>query len=368
MRLAAGNPGAEHLIRARLPAAHHRAAGDECRAAIDDVEDVRTPGISKRHAIFTWTAQTTDRRRASSFGGPSDVLTRLLAVLLVIPSGLDLYLPVPADNPITREKVALGRQLFFDRRLSRDGSTACATCHEPTRAFSAPLALSIGVGGRRGRRNAPALINRGYGRSFFWDGRMRSLEDQVLQPIQDPNEMDLALDEVPARVRLDVPTVSRGLASYVRTILSGDSPYDRFISGDRAALSDEQQRGLQVFRGKGNCIACHVGPNFSDEQFHNTGVAWREGRLLDGGNLNGSFKTPTLREVARTGPYMHDGSIAVLEDVIDFYSEGGRPNPYLDSEIRRRSFTLDEKRELVSFLRSLTGVVREGLRQGSSRR
>lgn len=292
-----------------------------------------------------------------------------LAILLVsIPLGLDLYLPVPGDNPVTPDKIALGRRLFFDRRLSRDGSIACATCHNPNRAFSTPLAVSTGVDGRQGRRNAPALINRAYGRTFFWDGRMPSLEDQVLKPIQDPNEMDLTLDELSARLKLDSKTISRALATYVRTILSGDSPYDRFVNGDRGALSPEQQSGLAVFRGKGNCTACHTGPNFTDEQFHNTGVAWRDGQLNDEGRSaisndnrdQGAFKTPTLREIARTAPYMHDGSMSTLEDVVEFYSEGGRANPFLDPEIRPRRFTDEEKRALVSFLKSLTGRVTDG--------
>ena len=139
----------------------------------------------------------------------------VLLAALTIPLGLDLYMPVPEDNPITQEKIALGRQLFFDRRLSRDGSIACATCHNPNRAFSTPLSVSRGVGGRRGRRNAPALVNRGYGRTFFWDGRTPSLEDQVLKPIQDANEMDMTPEEASARVKLDVPAISRALASHV---------------------------------------------------------------------------------------------------------------------------------------------------------
>src|SRR5262245_60425076 len=292
------------------------------------------------------------------------------ALLLAIPLGLDRYLPVPESNPLTREKIELGRRLFNDRRLSRDQSVACASCHNPSRAFSTPLPTAIGAGGRRTRRNAPALINRAYGRTFFWDGRMSSLEEQVLRPIQDPNEMDLTLEEASARTKLDVPTMSRALASYVRSILSGDSPYDRYVNGDRSALSSQQQLGLAVFRGKGNCAACHVGPSLSDEQFHNTGVAWREGRFADEGRFaisavprdRGAFKTPTLREVARTAPYMHDGSFTGLEDVVEFYSEGGRPNANVDAEIRPRHFTAEEKRALVAFLRSLSGRVTEGSR------
>jgi cytochrome c peroxidase len=149
----------------------------------------------------------------------------------------------------------------------------------------------------------------------------------------------------------------------VRSILSGDSSYDRFANGDRTALTSEQQLGLQIFRGRGNCTACHIGPNFTDEQFHNTGVAWRDERFADEGRFaisnnprdHGAFKTPTLREVARTAPYMHDGSIPTLEEVIDFYSDGGHPNPSLDLEIRPRNFSPGEKHALIEFLRSLNG-------------
>jgi cytochrome c peroxidase len=298
------------------------------------------------------------------------MMALFLIALISIPLGLDLYLPMPATNVLTQGKVELGRQLFFDRRLSRDGTISCATCHNPNRAFSTPATVATGVGSRRGRRNPPALINRGYGQTFFWDGRAATLEDQVIQPIQDTNEMNLSLEEATARVKLEPTELSRALASYVRSILSGNSPYDRFATGDRSALTKEQQLGLQLFRGKGNCSACHVGPNFTDEQFHNTGVTWHDGQLADEGRFEvtanpqdrGAFKTPTLREITRTGPYMHDGSMATLEQVIAFYSDGGRANPFLDSEIRPRSFTPEEQRALLAFLASLTGEVRQGWR------
>src|SRR5262245_56282760 len=230
----------------------------------------------------------------------------LIVAALSIPLGLDLYLPAPEDNPLTTEKIELGRRLFNDRRLSRDGTIACVSCHDPARAFSDGRMKPVGVFGRVDRRHAPAIVNRGYGRAFFWDARVATLEAQVLKPIEDPNEMDLPVADAAARVGLTDGEVSRALASYVRSILSGDSPFDRFVNGDREALTPDQQAGLQIFRGKGNCNACHLGPTFTDERLHNTGVAWVNGRLTDVGAGEGNFKTPTLREVARTAPYMHD--------------------------------------------------------------
>ncbi|HUQ94101.1 MAG TPA: cytochrome c peroxidase [Bryobacteraceae bacterium] len=277
----------------------------------------------------------------------------LLLFTVVIPLGLDLYLPVPEENPLTTESIELGRRLFFDRRLSRDSSISCSSCHVPERAFSDGRPVAVGVFNRKGRRNSPALINRGYGRLFFWDGRVATLEEQVLKPIQDPNEMDMTLPEAAARVGLAPEEISRALASFVRSILSGDSPFDRFINGDRAALSADQQTGLAIFRGKGNCIACHVGPNFTDERLHNTGVAWLEGKLSDLGGGKGDFKTPTLREIARTAPYMHDGSVATLEEVVEYYNRGGNRNLALDPELRPLGLSHTEKQDLIAFLRCL---------------
>ena len=273
------------------------------------------------------------------------------------PLGLDLYMPVPESNPFTAEKVALGRQLFADRRLSRDGTIACVSCHDPARAFSDDRPIAIGVFGRSGKRHAPSLINRAWGRSFFWDGRAATLEDQVLKPLEDPLEMDLPIADAATRAGVSMRDLSQALATYVRSILSGDSPYDRFLNGDRRALSPAQQEGLQIFRGKGNCIVCHVGPNLTDERLHNTGVAWRDGAFLDAGAGNGRFKTPTLREVARTAPYMHDGSFASLADVIEFYDRGGRANPFIDSELRPLQLTSSEKQAVAVFLAALSGTV-----------
>jgi cytochrome c peroxidase len=285
------------------------------------------------------------------------MILALLALALVIPLGLDLYMPVPEDNPLIVEKIETGRRLFNDRRLSRDGSLACASCHDPERAFSDGRSIAIGVFGRPGRRNAPAIVNRGYGRAFFWDARVQTLEEQVLKPIEDPNEMDLPIDDATARVGMSRDDLSRALASYVRSILSGDSPFDRFVNGERTALTLEQQAGLQIFRGKGNCTACHVGPNLSDERLHNTGVAWPEGVLADPGGGDGAFKTPTLREIARTGPYMHNGSFVALDEVVAYYNRGGNTNPFLDLEVRPLGLTGVEKEALVAFLRTLSGHV-----------
>jgi len=285
----------------------------------------------------------------------------LLVVLVLKPLlGLDLYMPVPDANPLTLDKVALGRRLFFDKRLSRDGTLACGSCHDPGRAFSDGLAVARGINGVQGSRNTPVLINRGYGSSFFWDGRAKSLEQQALEPILNPIELALTETELERRTKLKSTEVTAALASFVRTIRSGDSRFDRYSAGQLNALNAVEKAGLAVFRGKGNCSTCHPGPNFTDEQFHNTGVAWRDGALADAGAGKGRFKTPTLREVSRTAPYMHDGSLATLEDVVEFYSEGGRPNPNIDAEMRPRNFSAEEKRALLAFLKALTGRVREG--------
>ena len=281
-------------------------------------------------------------------------------------------MPVPASNPLTPEKIEAGRRLFADTRLSRSGTIACTSCHDPERAFTKPEAVSPGVFGRRGHRNAPTLINRAWGRVFFWDGRAATLEDQVLKPIEDPNEMDLSLAEASVRVGQSIGEISRALASYVRSLMSGNSRFDRFTAGDRSALSPEERDGLRLFQGRGNCTICHEGANFTDEKLHNTGVAWAAaderagtpGHFLDEGGAaisglapaaRGAFKTPTLREVARTAPYMHDGSLATLEEVVDFYNRGGRPNPNLDPDMHPLDFSDEDKRSLVAFLRSLSG-------------
>jgi cytochrome c peroxidase len=277
-----------------------------------------------------------------------------------IPAGLDLYVPVPEDSPMTDEQIALGRALFADARLSRDGSVSCASCHDPATAFADNRTVAIGVFGRAGRRNVPALLNRAWGRAFSWDGRFATLEDQVLHPITDPAEMDLPLADAEQRLGLPREEIALALASYVRSILSGGSPFDRYVRGDPDALDGGQIAGLALFRGKANCSACHIGPTFTDERLHNTGIAWTGQGFADEGGGNGTFKTPTLREVARTAPYMHDGSLATLADVVDYYDRGGNQHPWLDSQIRPLRLMPEEKRALIRFLETLTGHVRDG--------
>ena len=302
-----------------------------------------------------------------------------LARKLEVPIGLDRYLPAPAGNPITPDKIALGRRLFFDERLSRDGRTSCATCHQPSRRFTDGRRLPLGVFGREGRRNTPTILNRAYGGSAFWDGRAATLEDQVRVALTGTRDLGLSMDEAITRVSADggyrrefrvafegpvtAERIEQALATFVRSRLSGNSAFDRFLTGDTAALDAEERRGLDVFSGRARCARCHAGPLLSDEAFHNTGVAWRDGRFLDEGRAavtslardRGAFKTPTLREITRTAPYMHDGSLPTLSDVIAFYDRGGRVNPNLDPEIRAIQLTTREKSDLLSFLRALTG-------------
>lgn len=295
----------------------------------------------------------------------------------VPPLGLDLYLPIPSDNPPTPSTIRLGERLFFDTLLSADESIACASCHRPEGGFADNTPTSRGAYGRRTTRNAPSLLNAGYGRVFFWDGRTQTLEDQVLKPIVNRNEMDMTLDAVVARLEprpeyqdafleaFGTPPaadgVARALASYVRTLRSGNSAADRYAVGEAGAIGTDAAAGFRLFRGKARCVECHLGPLLTDEGFHNTGVGWGGG---DRGRYDvtgepddrGKFNTPSLRNVAETAPYMHDGSLSRLEDVIDFYDGGANANPNLDARIRPLGLDTGEKRQLVAYLHSLTGA------------
>ena len=295
-----------------------------------------------------------------------------------VPLGLDAIITVPEDNPITPEKAALGRHLFTDPILSLDRTRSCASCHRLDAAFADSARVSPGIRGRRTTRNAPTLLNRAYGSSFFWDGRAPSLEHGVLLPIEDPNELALPMPRLLARLRADAryrarfrrafpeeeisaTTVGRALATYVRTLRSGDTPVDRYVAGDSAALTADARRGRGVFLGKGGCADCHSGPTFTDERFHNTGIAvgttdvGRYAVTRDSAD-RGRFKTPTLREIVLTAPYMHDGSLPTLERVVEFYDGGGKANANLDPDIRPLRLTAAEKSDLLAFLRALGGA------------
>jgi cytochrome c peroxidase len=327
----------------------------------------------------------------------------LLAVK--VPLGLAPLQPkavVPEANPITKGKYELGRQLYFDPRVSRDGTVSCATCHNPAKGWTDGMAVSIGIAGQMGGRSAPSVINTAYGKTMFWDGRAPSLEAQAQGPIQNPLEMGKQdYEEIIKRLAtipgynaqfekvFGTPVTLDGMAKAIATFervaaLSGNSSYDKYNTGDNKALSDSEKRGLILFgltlnnddefktdavRQKAKCTLCHQGFNFTDEEFHNLGVGWDEktGRFADLGRWAidpigaksdsrvGTFKTPTLREVAHSAPYMHDGSLATLEQVVEHYDKGGTPNPALDPDMKKLNLTAQEKADVVAFMKALSG-------------
>jgi cytochrome c peroxidase len=306
------------------------------------------------------------------------------------PLGLD-PLPIPKDNPQSPEKIALGRLLFFDGRLSADGTVSCASCHNPKLGWSNGLSLAFGIKGQTGTRSAPTVLNAAYADTLFWDGRAPSLEAQAKGPIANPVEMGAtypqvvaALSAVPAYVdrfraafgdgRVTIERVVRAIAAYERTLLSGNSPFDRYkYGGDKGALTPAQVRGLALFKDKDgpNCAKCHrfddFAADFTDFRFHNIGVGidrpdpdiGREA-VTHRAEDKGRFRTPTLRNVALTAPYMHDGRFATLEQVVDFYAGGGHPNPNLDPDIHRFDLTPAQKADLIAFLSALTGDLPPG--------
>jgi cytochrome c peroxidase len=307
---------------------------------------------------------------------PRDALPAQLS-LHRIPLGLADNRPVPKDNPLTEAKLRLGRRLFFDPILSADATVACASCHQPAHGFAGPDRVAVGIGGRRGVRKAPSLFNRAYGTAYFWDGREGSLEAQALRPIEDPQEMGgtvasalqrlQAHADYPAQFRAAFPdgvtaaNLARALASFERVLLLGDSRVDRFRAGDLSALTEGERHGLWLYESRAGCWRCHAGRNLTDEQFHNTGVSWGKEPLDPGRQAvtrrksdRGRFKTPTLRGLTATAPYMHDGSLATLEDVVEFYNAGGGKNPNLDPAVVPLGLSVGDRRDLVAFLKALS--------------
>jgi len=287
---------------------------------------------------------------------------------------------IPADNPQTDAKVALGAQLFFDPRLSADNSISCATCHDPAMAWANHSPTDTGIGGRVGTRNSGTILDAAYMKYQFWDGRAASLEEQALGPIHNPVEMGDTLENVIRKLQaipgyrdqfravfgtdLTSDGIAKAIAAFERTVVSGPSPYDRYLAGDEAALSPAAARGLGLFEGKGRCWLCHSGPMLSNQSFHNLGVGMdgpqpdrgREGVTKDPAD-RGAFKTPSLRNVALTWPYFHDGSARTLDDVIEVYDEGGVGNPNLDPRVRPLNLTEAERKDLRAFLEALTGTL-----------
>jgi cytochrome c peroxidase len=309
-------------------------------------------------------------------------------VTIKVPLGLP-PLPVPADNPLTAETIALGRHLYYDKSLSGDGTVSCATCHSPSMGFTDNEPVSTGVAKKKGTRNSPTVINSAYNNLQFWDGRAVSLEKQAEGPMENPVEMAHSLQGVVELLRKDagyrdefkrawgtdqitIDLATKSIASFERTVLSGNSPFDRFYyGGDKKALSVSAQRGLKIFMDpkRGNCAVCHtVGEKsalFTDNEFHNLGIgADTRGEFSDTGRFSqtkkdadmGAFKTPTLRNVAQTAPYMHDGSMPTLKDVINHYVGGGNSNPHLDKEIHALDFLSgQDRKDLLEFMEALTG-------------
>jgi cytochrome c peroxidase len=353
-------------------------------------------------------------RAGDSNGGSSGLEVKMP---LGIPIDLWTYL-VPNDNPITAAKVELGRKLFFDARLSADGKVSCASCHDPKRAFTDGRKVAEGIGGRLGPRNSPTLLNAMFSSGQFWDGRAESLEAQAKMPLTNMDEMgNRSLEEALAKIAsvpeyisgfrhvfggpVTIDGFAKAVAAFERTLISGDAPVDRYVAGDLNALSEAARNGMILFRTRARCGVCHVfnqnfaafatSPFFTDGNYRNTGVAanfsgfnalarqamaaTRDesgaglaamvkheraaelGRFVTTGNTLdiGAFRTPSLRNVELTAPYFHDGSAATLADVVRFYLKGGNENPNRDWQLEPVSLTESEQRDLIEFLKALTG-------------
>jgi cytochrome c peroxidase len=291
----------------------------------------------------------------------------------------------PDDNPYSLAKAELGKLLFFDNRLSSDQSVSCASCHSPEKAFTDASEVSVGISKQKGGRSAPTVINRAYSTYQFWDGRAASLEDQAKGPIANPLEMtsqknaDKAHESVVTTLRgipgyvdrfkavfgdekVTIDHVAKAIATFERTVLSGNAPYDRHEAGDAKAMTPEQVRGMNVFFNKAACDSCHLGFNFTDGSYVNIGIGMDRPKIDLGRYIvtereedKGAFKTPTLREIAFTAPYMHDGRFRTLEEVVEHYDKGGIKNPYLDSRLKPLHLTAQDKKDLVAFLHALSG-------------
>lgn len=285
----------------------------------------------------------------------------------------------PKDNPYSAEKVELGKLLYFDKRLSGDNTVSCASCHSPRFAYTDGGAVSTGIKGQRGGVSAPTVINRAYSLAQFWDGRAGTLEEQAKGPIQNPIEMGETHENVVKKLNgiqgyrkmfgkvfgseeITIDNVAKAIATFERTVLSGNSAFDKYSAGNKKAMTAAQVRGMDVYFNKAKCDQCHEGINFTSNGYHNLGVGSTKS-TPDVGRYAvtkqdkdwGAFKTPTLRDVARTAPYMHDGSLKTLEEVVDYYDKGGQPNRNLDEKIVKLNLTAEQKKDLVEFMKALNG-------------
>ncbi len=283
----------------------------------------------------------------------------------------------PDDEPPSDDEIKLGKQLFFDTRLSKNKQVSCATCHDPNLGFGDGQEKSLGTDGKKLPRHSPHLYNLAWSAVFFWDGRAASLEEQVLMPITDKKEMDLPLDQLTKRLTsisgyrtafkqvyrtttIQPEHIAKALAAFSRTIITDNSAFDRYLAGDSQALSPAAQRGLILFKGKAECHQCHDGPNFTDDSFHSLGIDDKDlgrGTIMPNAGLENTFKTPGLRNITLTAPYMHDGSIGDLESVIHFYNDGGGKARHKDKLITPLNLNDHEIAELLAFLGALTDPI-----------
>lgn len=346
--------------------------------------------------VFQGASRTTVAVRAQAYEPP-------------IPIGISRALwrrRIPVDNPLTQAKVSLGEMLYSEKRLSGDGTVSCATCHDPANAFTDRRALALGVSNNSGTRNAPTILNSAFVSQLFWDGRTSRLEEQAKQPLLNSFEMGMSddasvvsrlaaipeyrerFDQVFGKQGISIDTITKAIAAYERTLLSANSSFDRFIAGDVNALTVSQKRGWKLFKGKAKCIECHsfskASPFFSDFKFHNTGIGTTELNFARGQSIEtikdsastlahtrgftelgrylvtkqaedvGAFRTPTLRDVELTAPYMHNGSEKTLIDVVRYYNRGGNANSNLDKRMVQLKLTESEINDLVEFMRTLT--------------
>jgi len=289
--------------------------------------------------------------------------------------------PHPANNAPTAARVALGKMLFFDPRLSNDANMSCATCHNPMFGWSDGLPTAKGAKSKELARATPTILNAGYNKIQMWDGRKKDLEDQAMGPMESNDEMAMDLKKLFAWLesspvykaafekaypgqKIDNRTVSMALASFERTVLANDTPFDRWLRGDPKAMSAKQVLGFRLFqdKDKGNCATCHSAPNFADDGFHNIGLASYDKPNPDIGrfairpvaSLKGAFKTPTLRNIAHTAPYFHDGSAATLREVVEYYNKGGTSKQNTSPEIKALNLSHEEQEAIVAFLEALT--------------